>query len=85
MVKKNNILYDNIIFSGEDKLGICIKNGINIMIEDKVDNINKIATKIPVICYHAGYNETCSGKNVIRCYSWYDIYAKIKHIQNINK
>ena len=39
------------------------------MIEDKVDNINKISTKIPVICFHAGYNKTCTGNNVIRCYS----------------
>lgn len=43
----------------------------------KVDNINKISTRIPVICFHAGYNKNCMGDNIIRCYSWYDIYSKI--------
>ncbi len=79
---KNNILYDRIIFSPEDKLDICLNNGINLMIEDKVDNINKISTKLPVICFHAGYNENCFGKNIIRCFSWYDVYAKISKLDN---
>lgn len=76
-LNKNNIQYDEIIFSPEDKLDICLENNIDIMIEDKPDNINKISTKLPVICFHAGYNEMCKGLNIIRCYSWYDIYAKI--------
>lgn len=77
-LNKNNIFYDKIIFSPEDKLDICIKNNINIMIEDKVDNIRKISSLIPVICYHAGYNNECEGKNIYRVYSWYDIYSLIK-------
>lgn len=77
-LKDNDVKYDKIIFSPEDKLDICVENNINLMIEDKVDNINKISTKIPVICYHAGYNEDCKGNNIIRCYSWYDIYYIIK-------
>lgn len=74
---KNEILYDQIIFARESKLDICINNRIDLMIEDNVDNINKISTKIPVICFNAGYNENCSRKNIIRCFSWYDIYAKL--------
>ena len=77
-LKDNDIIYDKIIFSSEDKLDICMENNINLMIEDKVDNINKISTKIPVICFHAGYNEDCRVNNIIRCYSWYDIYYIIK-------
>lgn len=79
-LKRNEIEYDKVIFSPEDKLSICLENNIDVMIEDKVDNINKISTKIPVICFHAGYNKTCNGNNIIRCYSWYDIYAKINKI-----
>ena len=78
-LNKNNIYYNQIIFSPEDKLDICIANKIDIMIEDKVDNINKISTRIPVICYNAGYNEKCIGKNIYRVYSWYDIYNTIKN------
>lgn len=78
-LNKNNIYYNQIIFSPEDKLDICTNNKIDIMIEDKVDNINKISTRIPVICYNAGYNEKCVGKNIYRVYSWYDIYNTIKN------
>jgi len=78
-LQKNKIYYDSLIFSTEDKLDICIKNNINIIIEDKVDNINKISTKIPVICFNAGYNEECKGENIFRVYTWYDIYNTIKN------
>ena len=77
-LKKYNIYYDKIIFSPEEKLDICMENNIDLMIEDKVDNINKISKHIPVICFDARYNQECKGKNIYRCYSWYDIYAKIK-------
>ena len=80
-LSKNNIKYDKIIFSPEDKLDICLNNNIDIMIEDKVDNINKISSKIPVICFHAGYNKECEGKNIYRVYSWYDIYSNINKIK----
>ena len=79
-LKKNKIHYDKIIFSPEDKLDICMQNKIDLMIEDKPKNINTISSEIPVICYHANYNEQCNGKNIYRCYSWYDIYRKIKKI-----
>ena len=79
-LKKNDIYYDKLIFSPEDKLEICMQNNIDLMIEDKPENINRISTKIPVICFNAGYNEKCNGMNIIRCYSWYDIYAKIKQM-----
>ena len=80
-LKRNEIEYDKIIFSPEDKLSICLENNIDVMIEDKPANINKISKKIPVICFHAGYNKNCVGNNIIRCYSWYDIYSKISNIK----
>ena len=80
-LKRNEIEYDDIIFSPEDKLSICLENNIDVMIEGKVDNINKISTRIPVICFHAGYNKNCKGNNIFRCYSWYDIYSKISSIK----
>lgn len=77
-LKEHKIVYDEIIFAPEDKLETCIEHNIDIMIDDKVENINKISTKIPVICFHANYNEKCVGKNITRCYSWYDILEKIE-------
>lgn len=79
-LKSNKINYDKIIFTSEDKLEICKENSIGIMIEDKVENINNISKIIPVICFNAGYNKMCSGKNVFRAYSWYDVYYQITNI-----
>lgn len=73
-LKEQKIYYDKVVFSPEDKLKTCLDNNIDIMIEDKVENINNVSTKIPVICFNAGYNKICSGKNIYRAYSWYDIY-----------
>lgn len=80
---KNNIPYNNIIFS-EEKAKICKKYGINLMIEDKPENILSISSEIPVICYDHLYNKNLNNKNIIRCYSWYDIYNKIKLLTKIN-
>jgi len=71
------IYYDKIIFCPDDKVEVCLKNKINIMIEDSPKNIMQISSYIPVICYSAKYNQECVGDNITRCYSWYDIYEKI--------
>lgn len=82
-LKNNKINYDKIIFSPEDKFEICKENNIGIMIEDKVENINNISKIIPVVCFNAGYNKSCYGKNIFRVYTWYDVYYQItKKINN---
>ena len=80
-LKNNKINYDKIIFSPEDKLEICKENNIDIIIE----NINNISKIIPVICFNAGYNKMCSGKNIFRAYTWYDVYYQITNIINNEK
>jgi len=54
------------------------------MIEDTVNNIVSISKIIPVICFDTRYNQNCQGDNITRCYSWYDIYSKIKKHNNIS-
>lgn len=76
-LEQENIVYDKIVFAPEDKLQICLENNIDVMIEDKVANIEKISTRLPVICFHAGYNKECNGQNIYRAYNWYDIYNLI--------
>lgn len=78
-LKENNIYYDKLIFTSE-KLEYCRNNNIDIMIEDCVENVLKLSTEIPVICLDTRYNQECKGENITRCYSWYDIYSKIKKI-----
>lgn len=81
-LKDNDINYDKIIFSPEDKLEICRENNISIMIEDKVENINNISKIIPVICFNAAYNKICKGENIFRAYTWYDVYYQITNVIN---
>ena len=84
-LKENSINYDKIIFSPEDKFEICKENNINIMIEDKVENINNISEIIPVVCFNASYNKVCNGKNIYRAYTWYDVYYQITNVINNEK
>ena len=79
-LEENGVIYDKLIFSPEDKLETCLNNKIDVMVEDKPANINKISTKIPVVCFHSGYNEDCNGDNIHTAYSWYDVYHKIKQL-----
>jgi len=79
-LKENDIYYDKIIFTNESKLKYCLDNNITIMIEDKPKNVKELSTVMPVICFDARYNQKCKGRNIIRCYSWYDIYDKIKNL-----
>lgn len=79
-LKENRISYDKLIMT-EEKLEYCIENNIDLMIEDNSDNINKISTKIPVICYDHKHNKKCQGENIIRCYGWYEIYKEIENIK----
>ena len=81
-LEKNNIKYDEIIFTDdEEKVNECIKNNINVMIEDSPTNIESVATQIPVIKYECPYNKKINGKNIITAYSWYHIYDIISKIK----
>ena len=78
---ENKISYDKLVFSKaekEKKSQEIIEFKIDLMIEDSPSNINEISNIIPVICYNAEYNKECVGNNIIRCYSWYDIYNLIR-------
>ena len=80
---KNKISYDRLIFSKaskERKSKEIAENKIALMIEDSPSNINELADIVQVICYNAEYNKKCEGENIIRCYSWYDIYSKINKL-----
>lgn len=84
-LQENDIVYDKLIFSKsskENKFDEIVENKIDLMIEDSSDNINNLAKIIPVICYDTKYNKECCGDNIIRCYSWYDIYNKIGEFKN---
>lgn len=80
-LQKNLIYYDKLIFSNGDKTKFIIDNKIDIMIEDNPKNIKAISKIIPVFCYNSRSNIECKGKNIIRGYSWYDIYNKLEEMK----
>ena len=81
-LQDNQIEYDEIIFASDtEKLEQCLKNDINIMIEDSPNNILNISSKIKVIKYDCQYNKNIEGENIITAYSWYHIYNIIKELR----
>ena len=83
-LKENDIIYDKLIFStakNERKVKEIQENKIDVMIEDNPNNIKELAEYIPILCYDTTYNRECKGNNIIRCFSWYDIYKKIKEMK----
>lgn len=81
-LKRNNIIYDDLIFS-EDKADKCKELNVNVMIEDKPENIISVSKVIPVICYDQPFNENTFGDNIYRCYSWYDIYRELYRMNKV--
>lgn len=79
---KNDLYFDKLVFTKENKLQRCKELGIDIMIEDKPANIKSIATYIPVIVIDQVYNRHVSGDNIYRAYSWADVESIIEEISN---
>ena len=77
-LKKNKIFYNQIVWTGKEKVAACLENKINLMIEDSPKHISAVSKHIQVFCYSAPYNQNCAGNNITRCYSWYDILDKIR-------
>lgn len=78
-LKKNNILYDELIVECEDKNAFCINNHIDVMIDDEPQNIMSISKNIPVIVFNGIQNKNCRGNNIIKVDEWlktYDIIIK---------
>ena len=64
-----------------DKLKICMHEKIDIMIDDKPENLLALKDKIKVICYPAVWNEKVDDENIIRVSGWKDVYKKIGEIE----
>lgn len=78
---KNNIEYDEILTGPGNKKDKCLENKIDIMIEDKKENVLEISRHIPVLCFDAPYNKDITNQNITRVFSWYQIY---KYFQDNN-
>ena len=78
-LNENKIYYDEIAFGVKDKGEFCKENNIDIMIEDDPINLRNLICNTNVIIFDYPYNRNSEFNNLIRAYSWYDIYYKINN------
>lgn len=81
-LRRNRIIYDDIAFCSEkdsslDKYEACIRYQIDIMIDDKLDNLAILADRVETICYPAIWNKENRNNKSIYVEGWNDIYDKI--------
>lgn len=82
-LEDNNVEYDQIVYcdekvSAQDKFDVCNQLGIDVMLEDKMDNIEKLKDICKVICFDAKYNEELDDKDIPKVSSFEEAYNQIK-------
>jgi len=68
----------------KNKSDICEDLGVDILIEDSVNNSLDCAKRgLVVLLLDKPWNQGVEHKNIYRCFSWEDILGKIKEIENV--
>lgn len=83
-LKKNGIYFDEIIFCDEDKMDAIKRYNITTMIEDNVDNINKMKDVIDVIAFvdkHNCFEILHNLENIKTGNNWLTINEEIKNLE----
>ena len=78
-LNKNDICYDKLIFTQEEKSKYCKMCELDVMIEDSPANINEISQVVPVICFDCEYNKDI--KSDYRVKTWQEVYKSINKIK----
>ena len=76
-LKNNNIVYDEICYVHCPKTKEIQEKNIDIMIDDSPEILSEIVKYTNVLCFDNRYNTNLEYNNMIRVFSWYDIYSKI--------
>lgn len=82
-LKIKNINFDKLIVDSKNKELDCIKNNIDIFIDDNYkicEEVNKKAY-IPVFLFNTRYNFNYKNLNIERVFNWNEIYMKINNIK----
>lgn len=79
--EKYQLPFDQLVFACGDKVSVIDKEKADCHIEDSVDEAKPIAAKIPVIVFHATYNQSYNDKNTYRAKTWQDVYEIIKKLE----
>ncbi len=80
-LNKNNVFFDEICYVYCPKTKEIQEKNIDIMIEDSPETIPEIVKYAKVLCFDNRYNVNLKCNNMIRVFSWYDIYMKIKNLK----
>ena len=77
-LKKNHFYYDELIFCSEkgsssEKYDICMQKKIDLLLDDKPENLLPLKDKIKVLCYPAAWNKDCLELDGVRIEKFEDI------------
>lgn len=84
-LRKNKFYYDEIIFCSEDnshieKMNICLRKKIDVMVDDKIENLLALKDKIQILCYSATWNEDIQELDTYRISEFSDVLIRIERI-----
>lgn len=79
-LKNNNIIYDEVCYAHCPKTKEIQGKNIDVMIDDSPEILKEIVEYTKVLCFDNRYNANLQYKNMIRVFSWYDIYMKIQEL-----
>jgi len=74
---EHGIYFDFLIFSDIINVELMKKYEIDLFLDHDPKTIFSLSFHLPVVCFHAKYNELCRGENIYRVFSWYDFYEKL--------
>lgn len=89
-LKKDGIKYDSIHFvseseSAKDKVEICKQLGIDVMVDDKKENIEALDGIAKCICFDCLYNKQIKSNNFTRVNNIGSVYEETENIARIIK
>ena len=82
-LNNNKIVFDEICYAYCPKTKEIQEKNIDIMIDDSPEILSEIVKYTKVLCFDNRYNINLQYDNMIRVFSWYDIYRKIKNLEVI--
>lgn len=80
-LNKNKIFYDEICYAHCPKTKEIQEKNIDIMIDDSPEILKEIVKYTQVLCFDNRYNTNLQYDNMIRVFSWYDVYRAINNIK----
>ena len=86
-LKKNHFEYDDIFYcsesnSSDDKLRVCLEQSIDILIDDKPENLTALKNKLKIICYSSQCNQQFEELDSIRVDNMMQLLDKVSLIES---